>query len=143
MTREALQHRPLETGGLLLGYRSTTREVVITQVLGAGPNAERTAARFVPDHNWQEQQLAAAYERAERRLAYLGDWHSHPRGSTRLSRLDRQTLQTISRHSAARCPVPVMAIIAGADPCQVGIHQPARRWLWGGGVELCQLREFD
>lgn len=53
--------------------------------IAAGPRARRARESFEADGAWQEEQLAAAYERSRRTVTYLGDWHSHPRGPARPS----------------------------------------------------------
>lgn len=125
--REAQRAWPLETGGLLLGWSPKPGAVVIRQVIGPGPQADHRAATFTPDAPWQEQQLAQAYEQAGRRLNYLGDWHTHPRGTVRLSSTDRATLRRIATHADARAPHPVMVLLAGGPLWQVAVRQQFRR----------------
>lgn len=125
--REAERAFPLETGGLLLGWSPQAGRVVISHVIGPGPRATHRRASFAPDAAWQEQQLAEAYEAAGRRLQYLGDWHTHPRGTVCLSARDRATLQQIASHPNARAPHPTMAVLAGGPLWQVAVHQHFRR----------------
>lgn len=125
--REAQRAYPLETGGLLLGWSPHPGAVVISQVIGPGPKARHHATTFTPDAAWQEEQLAQAYELAGRRLQYLGDWHTHPRGTARLSSIDRATLRRIAAHPDARAGHPVMAVLAGGPLWQVAVRQQSRR----------------
>ena len=125
--REAQRAYPLETGGLLLGWTTGPGAVVISRVIGPGPRANHRATSFTPDAAWQERQLADAYEQAGRRLQYLGDWHSHPRGTIRLSGTDRATLRLIAHHPDARAAHPVMAVLAGGPLWQVAVRQHVRR----------------
>lgn len=110
LLREAGEHAPLETGGVLLGWRSA-EHICVTNVIGPGPSALRDKTSFVPDAEWQSEQIARLYSDSGRRLAYLGDWHTHPGASPTPSARDRQTLCTIARHPAARCPLPIMLIM--------------------------------
>jgi integrative and conjugative element protein (TIGR02256 family) len=100
---------------------------VISSVIGPGPRASHRATSFTPDAAWQEEQLAEVYEQAGRRLHYLGDWHTHPRGTVRLSGTDRATLRRIADHPDARAPHPVMALLAGGPLWQVAVRQHVRR----------------
>ncbi|MDT0275541.1 Mov34/MPN/PAD-1 family protein [Blastococcus goldschmidtiae] len=138
--REAQRAFPLETGGLLLGWSTCPGSVVITQVIGPGPDATHRSTSFTPDAAWQEAQLADAYEQAGRRLQYLGDWHTHPRGTARLSSTDRATLRRIAAHADARAPYPVMALLAGGPLWQVVVRQQIRRRrpLWRLTLEVWQ-----
>lgn len=111
---EAVSKAPLETGGILLGW-ITGADVCITNVIGPGPGAVHDTRSFEPDSRWQQDNIALLYERSVRRLAYLGDWHTHPAGKPEPSDQDRRTLRTIAQSSTARCPNPVMLIIGQPD----------------------------
>jgi integrative and conjugative element protein (TIGR02256 family) len=111
---EAKRCAPNETGGVLLGYFARhPRDVVVTDVIGPGPNAFHGVDRFVPDYDYQDAEVARLYEESKRRITYLGDWHSHPNGGARLSRADRRTLRRIATSIAARAPEPLMMILDG------------------------------
>lgn len=139
---EANSQAPYETGGILVGYFATTsnriRGAVITNMVGPGPDAERTATTFQPDHTWQAERLAELYAKSGRLHTYLGDWHTHPGGPPFPSRTDRSTLHTIAKHAAARCPEPIM-VIAG--------QMERSAWRWGAfqlrGPLLCRLRPLE
>lgn len=120
-------HAPYETGGLLLGYRHSPREVVITETIGPGPGAHHRRTGFDPDSDWQTVELARRYEASDRRVRYLGDWHTHPDGTTKLSRTDRRTLRAIAQHPDAYCPHPVMVVLGGGDPWMMCVRQPTPR----------------
>lgn len=115
MLSEAERCQPYETGGCLLGYWATpSKEIVITDLVGPGPNAKHSKRRFQPDHGWQTSKIATIYRESRYLFTYLGDWHSHPRRpKSSLSWQDRRTLRKIASYAPARTPVPVMAIIAG------------------------------
>jgi integrative and conjugative element protein (TIGR02256 family) len=139
---QADQHAPNETGGLLLGYRHTPNEIVITETIGPGPAAVHRRIGFNPDTEWQARELSRRYAEAERRIHYLGDWHTHPGGKTSMSRIDRQTLGVIARYPDARCPRPVMAVLAGGDPWTLAIHQLAPSTLRRRRIELLELQAY-
>lgn len=107
---EGWRRWPDETGGLLLG-RTYGDLVCVTEVVGPGPAASHEPRTFTPDSDWQAAQAADAWRR-DRSVAYLGDWHTHPRGSTRLSALDVTTAQQIADAPQARRPSPVMVVAA-------------------------------
>ena len=117
MITEADRVSPNETGGVLVGYWvAPFQELVVTAVIGPGPRATHEKDRFIPEPEYQETQVARHYENSGRLHTYLGDWHTHPHSSSRLSRLDRKTLRVIARHPEARAPVPIMGIVAGGTP---------------------------
>lgn len=126
---EAATRWPLETGGMLLGWRANTDEVVVTTVIGPGPNAEHNPTSFRPDAVWQQEQIGEVYRRSERRVTYLGDWHTHPDGSPSLSPRDIKTQRRIARHLEARAPAPVMVVLAGGRAeWHIGLYQLRRAW---------------
>lgn len=115
MATEASQWSPLETGGVLMGYISASNEIVVTAIVHAGPAARRTRTSFRPDPRFQADGIARQYEASGRQDSYLGDWHTHPGGSPRMSWRDRRTLQHIAEYGPARIADPVMVILHGED----------------------------
>jgi integrative and conjugative element protein (TIGR02256 family) len=96
-------------------------EVVITEAVGPGLRAVHDLKGFLPDHEYQDAEIAKRYEASGRRISYLGDWHSHPGGTASLSRKDEKTLARIAREQAARAATPLMALLAGADPWTLAV----------------------
>ena len=103
---------PLETGGILIGYRAA-ESIVVTHVVGPGPNAVHHRTRFVPDHDFHVTESARVFHESHGCSAYLGDWHTHPDGRPLLSALDRMTLESIACDERAQCSEPVMLLFAG------------------------------
>jgi integrative and conjugative element protein (TIGR02256 family) len=105
---------PLETGGLLMGYWDTAADTaVVTAIVGPGPKAKQSRTSLIPDHTYQEQEIARIYAESGRVTTYLGDWHSHPNGAPRPSRIDRRTLRRIVRSESARLKCSLMMIVSG------------------------------
>jgi integrative and conjugative element protein (TIGR02256 family) len=128
MVAEASTQAPHETGGVLLGYwGKESGEAVVTNIVGPGPDATHSATRFVPDYEFQENEIARLYEESHRRLEYLGDWHSHPEGGGKLSKLDRRTLRTIGWSRPARVEHPIMVVIAGGP--EWSLHAWQHDWV--------------
>lgn len=130
MAIEADTRAPLETGGVILGV-SDEDNVWIDTIIGPGPTAVHSRHSFSPDSNYQERQIACAYEESGRRLTYLGDWHTHPGSSPALSWRDRRTLRDISGSDTARQPRPVMLIWGYGNPWRVAAwrYHPSGWWL--------------
>lgn len=129
MQNEAQRRFPNESGGVLLGFVDAGNDnaVCIRRQLGPGPNAVHERHRFEPDSAWQARGIAAAYRDSGRTLSYLGDWHSHPKGGSRPSRLDRTTARAISAHNAARISRPLMLILCGKpDEWEIHAHRLGR-----------------
>jgi integrative and conjugative element protein (TIGR02256 family) len=130
MLTEADKQSPLETGGVLLGV-SDSENVWVDAILGPGPRAKHTVTGFEPDSEYHVEQIAGAYERANRRISYLGDWHTHPKVSPAISRKDRRTLRAIAKDASARQPKPVMLIFGYGDPWKGIAWRYAGAAWWG------------
>lgn len=117
MSREAQNRQPDESGGVLMGYADCADPSLIrvTTQIGPGPKAMHRPHRFEPDADWQRDEVARCYEQSGRIATYLGDWHSHPGGSAKPSRLDRKTARSIARSPEARLQHPLMVILAGSN----------------------------
>jgi integrative and conjugative element protein (TIGR02256 family) len=123
LLQEADRTKPKETGGVLIGYRGEQDTIVIADIVGPGPRATHMRYSFAPDHEYQEQEIARIYEASGRVRTYLGDWHSHPRGSATMSTTDRRTLRRIARTRSARQPEPLMLIISGGTRWSMTVHR--------------------
>ncbi|WP_090587609.1 Mov34/MPN/PAD-1 family protein [Arthrobacter subterraneus] len=139
LLEEAARCAPLETGGVLLGWR-TEDAVCITNMVGPGPDARHARDSFSPDATWQSDQIALLYARSGRRLAYLGDWHTHPGAVPVPSSRDRGTLRAIARHVPARCPEPIMIILGQPrdEKWVVAGHTIRRDW-WARSLRTLQV----
>jgi integrative and conjugative element protein (TIGR02256 family) len=114
MIAEAGQFAPKETGGVLMGYR-TRGSVVITDVVGAGPNATHAQTFYRSDLAHERREIARIYEQSNRMHSYLGDWHTHPAGLLKLSRKDKVALKSVATCKEARVQRPITGILAGQD----------------------------
>jgi len=131
---EADRTFPLETGGILMGYVAGN-ELVISEIIGPGPDAIHRTHSFIPDYAYQDNEVARLYEASCRKWTYLGDWHSHPRQKLpNLSAKDIETLHRIARSKTARIAIPLMLLSSG---------QPAawklNVWQWQPG-QLFRLK---
>lgn len=112
---EAEEHIPLETGGLLLGYRVSAIETVVTQLVGPGLTASHRKDGFAPDSDYQEAELGRIYGETDGKVTYLGDWHTHPGSSPYPSLKDQRTIARIARAQEARCELPLMVLVGQGD----------------------------
>jgi len=127
-----LEKAPCETGGMLMGYVGSQGDVVITKLIGPGPNAIHKRSTFVPDHNYQMKKLTEHFEGTDGQDTYLGDWHTHPAGGTALSALDKATVSRIARFVAEHTKHPIMLVAAlNGDEIEFGAHRfEKHRYFW-------------
>lgn len=141
MRTEAERVFPLETGGVLMGYWADSHAVVITTLVGPGPLARHRRRSFAPDYDFQDARVADVYGESAGTTTYLGDWHSHPGGTTMLSRKDRRLLAAMARHEVARTPQPAMGILAGESEWNLAVWVRRKIGLLGAS-HRCDLRVF-
>jgi integrative and conjugative element protein (TIGR02256 family) len=145
MTAEADTLFPLETGGVLVGYRVGSAQVIV-DMIGAGPAATHKSYSFHADHEWECDRLDLIYKQSAGIYVYLGEWHTHPSGTPRMSRTDRATLARIAQTTRANAPNPLMMIGAGrAGKWEWLAHVYCTKRIFGlfARVEIGLLKVFD
>jgi proteasome lid subunit RPN8/RPN11 len=106
MTAAALAAHPNETGGILVGVYQAGRPWLVNAIEVGTTDRGRHHYK-IPRGATQSAVLAA--RQADRRLGYLGDWHSHP-ADVGPSPTDLATLGLISiKHP--RIPNPTLVIV--------------------------------
>jgi integrative and conjugative element protein (TIGR02256 family) len=146
---DAQRFDPLETGGILIGYRLSETEAVITRVTSAGPLAVHRPRRFLPDPAHDEREIARIYCETSGRETYLGDWHTHPgQRLAVMSGRDHAALKTIVSAREARVPNALTLIAAGERSCWSpfvwsGHLVPRLRFWTQLVVSRCELQVFD
>lgn len=99
-----------ETGGVLFGYRTADREIVVTEATGPGPRAKHGWSFFEPDTHYFQEQLSEVYRRSRGAITYVGDWHTHPYGSLRPSGRDSTAMLNLARSGDVRLQEPLLWI---------------------------------
>jgi hypothetical protein len=105
---DAIRWGSLETGGALVGRISyESRTITIAGIVDAPPDSVREAARFVLGTNGLIHDLRAANEISLGYLAFIGTWHSHPKGGAH-SGIDRKTLRGIAEDAVG---LPAVSLV--------------------------------
>lgn len=115
MVTDANKWAPSETGGVFMGYHADNKDIVITDMVSAGPKATHHRYRFCPDQDYQLEQISEIYMQSNRNITYLGDWHTHPSSTSNLSFIDKRTLTRIATTPEAQALNPIMGIL-GSHP---------------------------
>lgn len=139
---EADDKHPLETGGILLGYRAEDEQhLVVTHMVGPGPRAVHGRDRYAPDYAYQTSEIARVYASVSGGVDYLGDWHTHPGAAPYMSRKDVATLRRIAAAKAARASRPVMLVLSPGPEWEpaawLGELRP--RCVWRAGIDLTPI----
>jgi proteasome lid subunit RPN8/RPN11 len=97
---------PKETGGVLLGVLAHGRPWITAAV--EVPDAAATGVYYELEGG-AAPAIVDAMTLLDRRLGYLGEWHSHP-ADVGPSELDRESMRVIAADLSAGCAHPVLLI---------------------------------
>jgi len=122
LTRMRETKLPCETGGVLFGVTDTSRQVIyVVECADAPDDSLEYPFAFVRGWKGLRKQLERISRITAEHVAYVGEWHSHPKGaSCRTSKDDRTViawiLQEMRLHS-----LPALMLIVGHDG-KYGLH---------------------
>lgn len=111
---ERQRHLPAETGGVLLGMADFSRRSIhLVTSLPAPADSTGSISGFDRGVEGLEAALKAAAERSLHHVRYIGEWHSHPSGSSALpSVIDLRQLDWLRRELEIEGLPALMAIAA-------------------------------
>ncbi len=141
LVTEAKSKDSLETGGILMGYFASENVPVILHATGPGPNAIHHHNYYLPDQKFDEAVIATVYEKSDREITYLGDWHTHPASFPELSGRDKRTLRRIARYKLARVEKPLMLLLSDKGCWDVLLWQGnlKKTSLWNKQLSITKL----
>ena len=123
-----------ETGGILIGRHDADGWVAEVVEATTKPPDSRAGRWWFHRGNVGLGDLLAA--RWESGYHYLGEWHSHPGGSTEPSDTDKRSMCKIAADVVYQCSQPVLIIVGGrvqsswsisASIARGGLHIPLHR----------------
>lgn len=100
---------PKETGGMLAGVISTDKQEATVECLVIPAKTESTHASFLREtcgmqHAWEEL--------AKQGYMYIGEWHTHPNGSTQYSHTDFIAMENIVKDDNVSLITPLLIIMS-------------------------------
>lgn len=129
MYSKAIASFPNETGGMLAGRISEDSREAIVERSVMPSNTESTHASFMRETDGMEQTWKKL---AEEGLTYLGEWHTHPKGTTQYSYTDYQAMLGIANDRNVALATPLLFIISLNDCCITD----SRAYLYDNGILL-------
>jgi integrative and conjugative element protein (TIGR02256 family) len=122
-TREHLDVRKhKESGGLLVGYVNLKRKIVyVSHALAPSRDSHGTRAGFTRGVEGYPADIREVEERTGGILGYVGEWHTHPEGSTAPSPIDRGALAEIQQRLDA-AGIPGVIVIVGPQSITAAMH---------------------
>lgn len=122
MKKESFNSKDRETGGVLIGHRTSDGQYIILSATGPGPKAVRTKTSFEKDSEYCQEELEKAFRELKDKGLYLGEWHYHPEGGNKPSGLDIKSLTEIAAQNNYRIDRPIMIIFSPSLECALTIH---------------------
>lgn len=125
LSRELAEERerqlPSETGGALLGIVDAPRKRVdLVGALQAPPDSRRSPTEFTRGTVGLLHDVERSVARCAEQIRYVGEWHSHPRGSSsRPSSIDIEQLAWLTGTMAAEGMPGLMFILGETDNRQL------------------------
>lgn len=108
---QAVERRPWEVGGWLLGWWAEDRASLF--VTHATPPASRgTPFGVTISGRGHRQFFDEAWDRSQGHVTFLGDWHTHPGGPALPSKRDRAAAAALANNPDFGTPEPLLAILA-------------------------------
>lgn len=129
MYSKAFASFPNETGGMFAGRISEDSHEAIVERLVMPSKTESTHVAFMRETNGMEQTWKKL---AEEGLTYLGEWHTHPKGTTQYSYTDYQAMLCIANDKNVALATPLLFIISLDDSCITD----SRAYLYDKGILL-------
>lgn len=107
---------PNETGGVLVGGIDHDRKCIYVMLaLSSPPDSDEWPTHYIRGCEALRTEVEAIEVRTAGNLGYIGEWHSHPDGtSTQPSTADAKVFGWIAAHTVVEGKPPIM-LIAGQD----------------------------
>lgn len=107
---------PNENGGMLAGRYSADRHTVYIENVVVPKEKQTGRTTFMRNPKGLEKMWN---QLARKGLRYVGEWHSHPNGSTQYSSTDMAAMIDIEKEVAIENPI---MLIVGVRNCGMGAH---------------------
>jgi len=110
MYRIARSHLPNEFGGILIGVKySDFWHITDFEVPTKYTHSKTGFTRNADNLN---SYLKDIYQKSNGTIEYLGEWHTHPFGSTMYSANDFNSMSEIAKEESTKNGTPILAILS-------------------------------
>lgn len=113
-----------ESGGILLGLRRG-KHLEVLFATEPGPNDRRSTFSFFREADGHAQAAQQAWLLGERRVDYLGEWHTHPQRVPIPSALDREEWRKLVMQRPRLSAV--LTIVVGTEELHLELVDPLRQ----------------
>lgn len=124
LVQRTVEATPNETGGILIGLVARNQKTIfITRQLDAPNDSEGYPYAFKMGVNDIPDQIRMIMDKTGNLIRYVGEWHSHPKGSSALSAKDRETAQQL-RRNLNKIRMPTLIMIVAPSGCYYHLFLP-------------------
>jgi integrative and conjugative element protein (TIGR02256 family) len=106
------EHHPKEIGGILLGYYSDNGKCAYIESIVLAKFYINSPTNFTRQTSDLNHIIDQEYIKSQGKLNYLGEWHSHPDGSTQFSAKDFLTMKEIAFNNNVKIHNPILLIVS-------------------------------
>ncbi len=101
-------HYPNEFGGVFIGYKSSNNVIISNVLIPDSYKNGKTV--FVRHPGTLNQRLSEIHKITKGKIQYLGEWHSHPNGTTNPSVTDLNAMKDIGKDKKINNQEPILMI---------------------------------
>lgn len=109
MIRLAKEFYPNEFGGILTGIKEKNCWIITD--IEVPTKYESNKSNFVRYPNFLNDYLQKIFDISNSKIEYLGEWHTHPNGSTQFSSQDLLSMRDIAENSEINNRTPLLIIL--------------------------------
>lgn len=116
ISRLRIEHLPAETGGIIIGYiDNKIKSIYIVDITESPPDSKSSTTEFVRGTDGLNEYLQKVRTRTSNNCDYIGEWHSHPVGSSSNPSQTDLTSLTEFAEIMKTDGLPILMIIIGED----------------------------
>jgi integrative and conjugative element protein (TIGR02256 family) len=106
------KNKPNETGGIFIGKIDRINKVIyVTDIVPAPPDSKKSPYVFTRGTEGLTNLVKQIREKTGEMLEYVGEWHTHPTGSAKLSETDQHAIGEIRKVlDPIKCPTCVTVV---------------------------------
>ena len=109
MIRLGKMYFPKEFGGILTGIKSDEHWIILDIEIPVKFESKKNG--FVRHPDFLNDYLQESFVMSNSKIEYLGEWHTHPNGSTQFSSQDLTSMKEIAENPDAKNGTPLLIII--------------------------------
>lgn len=111
ISEQAISEYPQETGGFLVGYYCDNFQTAVITKQIPPLNSKTTVCSFIREASGLKDIWESLNEQG---LFYVGEWHTHPNGSTAFSNTDFNAMKNIYNDEGIVIERPLLMIVSVA-----------------------------